>query len=197
MKKFFENKKLVAVILLAVAYLFYIIFGIASRANRVLISSFWPTLIVWTLLIGSLIVGIFVPFLKRLGRAAAFGLFGYALIDAAVSYPAFFVFTDSGDSLSNAMGILFGIGGIFAILALLSFALGFAIPLVGKFSIVIAEILALAACLFLFVAGFLCFFTKDGQGNSYWYSAMADLARMLLLAGGLFAFPWALEPSSL
>jgi hypothetical protein len=61
----------------------------------------------------------------------------------------------------------------------------------------IGEFLSLGACAFLFVGGFLAFFEKDYQGKSEWYYGLSDLARTFMLAGGLFAFPWALDSVTL
>lgn len=198
MKKFFEGKKMTAVILLGLAYVFWIAYGIATKVNNVTTySTFWVTLVIWTILFGCVIVGMLVPFLKKLGKVASFGLFGYALIEGTLSYPPYFGFANGSDKLYNATAILFGVAGILLILALLSFAAGFAIPLVGWLFVLIGEFLSLGACVFLFVGGFLAFFEKDYQGKSEWYYGLSDLARAFMLAGGLFAFPWALDTVTL
>jgi len=194
MKTFFEGKKLISVVLLAVAYLFLIIFAIGLKANNNGVGNFWVTFVIWTILFSGAITGMYVPLMKKLGKACLIGLFAYSVISASIEYPGYFAGAGYGDGLYKAIAILMGIAGILAIFALVGYVLSFAIPVVGKIIMLVADFLVLGTCLFLFIVGVLALFTNDGNGHSYWYTSFNYLSFCALLGGSLFGFVWARDP---
>jgi len=191
MDLFLKKNRLLTIIALGTASLFYIIAIIGYGVNQYDIGGFWLKAIIFLTLFAGIILGFFFPIIEKLSIACSVGFFAYLFITFVVNEPlSFSSLSGTSSGLLKAVFVFDGLAGLLSIFGFFAIVLYFALHLAKKVMGMVSFFIILGAIATYSLAAILMLFYKY-QDTSFWFRGFEMLARSFALLGGLFAFEWA------
>jgi hypothetical protein len=189
---FFRKKnRILTIIALGIASLFFIIAWIGCGVNNYETGSFWLSAFIFLTLFSGIIIGFFLPILEKLSIACSMGLFAYLFLSFVLREPMSFAsLSQTNDGLLKSILVFDGLAGLLSIFAFFAILLYFALPLAKKVTGTVSFFIVLGVIATYSLGAVLMLFYKN-QNVSFWFRGFEMLARCFALLGALFAFEWA------